>query len=155
MRKFLAVCLALALLTCAGALAEHGEADIVSCNGVPQHLTLVEITFANSPFSASDSGELPLRLTIIGFTDGLLAGDFGEKQAAELHAVYGDEEINADSVIDRDDEAGTGLFYIPGTTLPDALMLYPYDGSGPVMLWEAGDPVPELQGETTGEQGNE
>ena len=155
MRKLLALCLSLALFMCAGALADHGEADIASCDDVPQHLTLVEITFANSPFSPADSEELPLRVTISGFTDGLLAGSYGEKLAAELHAVYGDEEINANSVIDRADEAGTGIFYIPGTELPDALLLYPYDGSGPVTLWEASDPIPEIQSEATGEQGGE
>ena len=149
MRKFLVLFLTLTLLTCGGALADHGEADIVSCNGVPQHLKLTEITFAKDPFSSSDSEDLPLRVTIIGFTDRLMAGSFGEKLAAELCAVCGDEEIKSGSVIDRADEAGTGIYYISATELPDALLLYPYDGSGPVTLWKAGDPIPEIRNEAT------
>lgn len=149
MRKLLILILVLTLLACAGALADHGEADIVSPNGVPQHLTLVKIEFAKVPINPSSEEELAV--TVVGFTDGLLTGKFGENCSATLSAVCGGEEIKSDSILDQADDEGTGIYYIPTQQMPDALLLYPYGESNPVTLWEAGDPIPEASGEAGAE----
>jgi len=130
---WLALALVLALSALAPALADHGEADIVSTNGVPQHLTLASMRVV----------EGQLQVIVDGFTDGLLAGRFGEKLTTDAAVVCGGEEIRQNTVIDTADERGRGVFWFFTTQQPEAVQLYPWDESGPVTLWEAGDPVPE------------
>ena len=135
MRRFMMLIMVLSLLlNGAGALADHGEADI-PFEGESFHLTLMRI----------NAREDNVWVTIDGFTKGSLIGThiWDQKEVVKVKLVYGDEEVYLNTTIDYKDERGRSEF---GTStdkgMPDSIRLYPYDSDEYVVIWEAGDPVP-------------
>ena len=135
MRRFMILVLVLSMLAAgAGALADHGEADIPFEEEI-FHVTLMRIK----------ANEDSVWVTIDGFTKGSLIGKhvWDQKEVVQLKLVYGDEEVYANTTIDYKDERGRAEFGASTDRgMPDAIRLYPYESDEYVVIWEAGDPVP-------------